>query len=141
MTYAYQCPCGVRFDMAVPMKDHDKLQPCPACGEMAPRHLPDGVNGVFHLATEGLGPQNTGVTELDMNLDRVVAEDAVKGWAAIEARDEVKQEVLEANPGKTTYDLSKNPDGTYRVMEPAEKAIHARAFTINALAMQRLKKG
>ncbi len=89
---------------------------------------------MFNLTTSGVGPQNTGVTELDANLDRVVGQDAKMGWAAIEGRDKVKNETLRANPGATSLDLSKNPDGSYRVMTPAEKRAHARAFTINAMA-------
>lgn len=116
------------------MADHSKPQACPDCKAMAPRHMPEGVNGVFNLTTNGVGPQNTGVTELDANLDRVVGEDAKKGWAAIEDRDKVKNATLRANPGATALDLSKNPDGSYRVMAPEEKKAHARAFTINAMA-------
>lgn len=116
------------------MKDYANPQSCPECKTLAPRHMPEGVNGVFNLTTSGVGPQNTGVTELDANLDRVVGEDAKKGWSAIEDRDKIKNETLRANPGTTSLDLSKNPDGSYRVMAPAEKKAHARAFTINAMA-------
>lgn len=132
--YTFQCQCGLRFDKSAAMADHSKPQVCPDCKSLAPRHMPDGVKGVFNLTTSGVGPQNTGVTELDANLDRVVGEDAKKGWAAIEDRDKVKNETLRANPGATALDLSKNPDGSYRVMAPAEKKAHARAFTINAMA-------
>jgi len=135
-TYTYQCNCGLRFDKYAPMANHSKPQACPECKSMASRHMPDGVNGVFHLTTSGVGPQNTGVTDLDSNLDRVVGEDAKKGWAAIEVRDRGKAQTLRDNPGSTSYDLSKNPDGSYRVMSLAEKRIHARAFTINAMAHQ-----
>ena len=139
MIYSYQCSCGIRFDASAAMKDHAVPQPCPDCKKLAPRHVPAGVNGTFHLETVGVGPQNTGVSELDRNLDRVVGEDAKKGWAAIDVRDKVKRETLRSNPGATNYDLSKNPDGTYRVMAPAEKAAHARAFTINHMANRHLK--
>ena len=122
------------------MADHAKPKTCPECGQEAPRLLPKELNGVFKLDLNGVGPQNTGVSEVDLNIDRIVGEDAKKGWKAIEARNAIKGEVLASNPGATPYDLSKNPDGSYRVMAPEEKKVHARAFTINALAMQRLKK-
>ncbi len=102
--------------------------------------MPSGMNGVFALETSGVGPQNTGVSELDANLDRVVGEDAKKGWAAIEKRDVTKRTTLRQNPGATNYDLSKNPDGSYRVMTKAERAAHARAFTINSMAMAQPNK-
>jgi putative FmdB family regulatory protein len=137
--YQFQCECGIRFEASAAMKDHAKPKPCPDCTKLAPRHLPEGINGVFNLTTSGVGPQNTGVTELDANLDRVVGEDAKKGWKAIEERDKVKRATLHSNPGATNYDLSKNPDGSYRVMKPTEKAAHARAFTINHMAAKQLK--
>ena len=123
------------------MKDHAKPHPCPDCNKPAQRVLPEAVNGVFHLETSGIGPQNTGVSELDMNLDRVVGEDAKKGWKAIDKRDATKRATLRDNPGSTVYDLSLNPDKTYRVMSPEEKKAHARAFTINHMAMKKLKPG
>lgn len=116
------------------MKDHSKPHPCPSCGEQSPRHMPDSVNGVFQFSTSGIGPQNTGVSDLDTNLDRVVGEDAKKGWAAIEDRNKIKNDVINSNPGASMLDLSKNPDGSYRVMGKKEKEIHARAFTINHMA-------
>ena len=122
------------------MSDHAKPKKCPDCGQLAQRNLPTDLKGVFNLETSGVGPQNTGVSELDLNLDRVVGQDAAKGWKAIEKRNSTKQEVLRSTPGATPYDLSKNPDGSYRVMATEEKQAHARAFTINTLAMQRLKK-
>jgi putative FmdB family regulatory protein len=139
-SYQYQCECGIRFEATVSMANHAKPYPCPECKKAAPRHMPEGVNGVFHMDTDGVGPQNTGVSELDANLDRVVGEDAAKGWKAIEVRDQIKAETLRANPGATTYDLSKNPDDSYRVMTKEERAVHARAFTINRLATAELTK-
>lgn len=102
--------------------------------------MPDDVKGVFALDVSGVCPQNTGVSEVDMNIDRIIGEDARKGWTAIEEREGAKKATLMSNPGTTTHDLSMNPDGTYRVMPPEEKKIHARAFTINHMAMQRLAK-
>lgn len=121
------------------MSDHQKPKKCPSCGKDAHRLLPAGIKGVFALTTSGIGPQNTGVSEYDMNVDRVIGNDAKKAWTAIEDRNGQKQEALRDNPGATPYDLSLNPDGTYRMMKPKEKQIHARAFTINQLAMQKKK--
>lgn len=135
-SYSYQCECGIRFDATVSMINHAKPQPCPSCHTMADRHLPTDVAGIFNLETSGVGPQNTGVSELDANLDRVIGEDSKKGWKAIEKRDITKNATLADNPGATSYDLSKNPDGSYRVMSEKERAVHARAFTINRLAHQ-----
>lgn len=122
------------------MADHSKPKKCPSCGQEAPRHLPTDLKGVFALQSSGLGPQNTGVSEYDLNVDRVIGADADKGRAAIDARNERKMKVLRENPGTSSPDLSLNPDGTYRVMQKKEKQIHARAFTINQLAMDNLKK-
>jgi len=122
------------------MTDHNKPKKCPDCGHDAPRHLPAGVSGVFALTTDGMGPQNTGVSEIDANIDRVIGADAHKGWKAIDDRNAIKEKELRSNPGASSYDLSLNPDGSYRVMKPEEKQIHARAFTINALAMDAQEK-
>lgn len=140
MIYEYQCNCGIRFEASASMADHQKPQPCPGCAELAPRNLPQSVSGFFSVSTSGIGPQNTGISEIDANIDRIIGADARKGWAAIEDRNTGKSEVLHNNPGASPLDLSKNPDGSYRVMKDAEKRIHARAFTINAMAMGAKKK-
>ena len=138
--YSYQCNCGVRFEASASMADHQKPKKCPSCGILAPRHLPEDLRGVFSLQTSGIGPQNTGVSDYDMNVDRIIGSDATKGYAAIEERNERKLKVLRENPGAGSRDLSLNPDGTYRIMQKKEKQIHARALTINHLALNALKK-
>ena len=137
--YSYQCDCGVRFDGSDSMANHSKPHKCPDCGSLANRNVPNDLNGVFNISTNGVGPQNTGVSDLDVNLDRVVGADAKKGWDAIESRNKSKTKTLRDNPGATAYDLSRNPDDTYRVMSPEERGMHARAFTINHTAMKKLK--
>ena len=137
--FDYQCGCGLRFSAVAAMKDHGKGKGCPACGAMAPRHLPADLKGTFNLTTNGIGPQNTGVTHTDASIDRVIGADAAKGWAHVEGRNKTKADVLRAAKGKTSLDLSANPDGSYRVMTEAEARIHARAVTINQKAGEALK--
>ena len=138
-TYNFQCSCGVRFEAVAPIKDHQKPRKCPDCGELAPRHVPDNVSGVFNQPVTGPVPQNTGLSQLDAHIDRVIGQSAKQGWDVHGKRKQVKEEVLQAVPGKRPEDLSLNPDGSYRVMAPEERGVHERANTINSLAMTTLK--
>ena len=139
-TYKWQCECGLRFEGIAPMKDHQKPKKCPDCGAEAQRVVPDEVAGVFNQDVTGPVPQNTGLSQYDAHVDRVIGKSADQGRKVQEIRRKVKGQVLNSNPGVTPEDLSLNPDGTYRVLTPEERGVHERANTINSLAMKTLKK-
>lgn len=122
------------------MKDRDRPRPCPVCKKVAPRHVPADVVGVFSIPVTGPVPQNTGLSGLDTHIDRVIGRHAQQGWATIETRVQEKRRVLSAHPGTDGGDLSRNPDGTYRILNPEERAVHDRANTINNLAMAERQK-
>jgi putative FmdB family regulatory protein len=137
--YTFQCACGVRFEAHAAMKDHQQPKPCPDCGKAAPRVLPTEVNGVFNQQVTGPVPQNTGISALDVHIDRVIGQSSKQGWDYHERRARYKKSVLQNHPGKTPEDLSRNPDGSYRVLQPAERAVHERANEINHQALTTLK--
>lgn len=87
----------------------------------------------FNHETAGLGPQNTGVSSVDYDVDRVIGKDAQKRWAAYAKRDRRKQQVLAGNPTKTKRDLAvQEVEGEidYRVMSEDEvrSSRNTRAF-------------
>jgi putative FmdB family regulatory protein len=122
--YEYQCyACGLRFDRLRKMSESDAPQPCIECGTDA-RKLVSAANHAFvHGAgqTRGMAPPNTGTSD-DWNYDKVIGRDAARRWEGFAQRQDRKRQVLRDNPGTTGYDLSRNPDGSYRVMRPDERA-------------------
>lgn len=93
---------------------------CLSCGTSVQAQL-SAPEFAFSHTPEGPTPQNTGVSGVDLEVDRVIGRDAEKQWAAVAARQDRKQQVLAANPGATGFDLSRTPDNDYRVMEPEER--------------------
>lgn len=139
-TFDYQCQCGYRFEKFVSAKRVEEPQACPDCGESVDRELPSSVSGHFHLETQGVGPQNTGVQGVDMDYDRIIGQSAEKGWKVQATRKKAKMDVLKDNPQAVGTDLSRTPDGDYRVLSPAERAIHQRALANHTEAMARRKQ-
>jgi putative FmdB family regulatory protein len=122
--YEYQCEeCGLKFDRLRKMSESDAPQPCLECG-MDARKLMSAVNHAFvhpTSQTRGMAPPNTGTSD-DYNFDKAIGRDAAKRWEHIGDRIHRKKQVLKDNPGATGYDLSRNHDGSYRVMHPQERA-------------------
>lgn len=136
--YSYQCKCGLRFTKSARMADYRKPAKCPECGKDAPRHIPDDIDGVFQFESTGPVPQNTGVQDIDAIADRAIGQSAKQGWDVIKKRVREKRQLLNQNPDVDPRSLSRNPDGSYRVLRPEEREIHDRAMAINKLAMKRL---
>lgn len=131
--YTYQCgSCGLRFEKRVGMAER-ATQTC-QCGQTAQQAVPDDVGFTFNQPTSGIAPQNTGLSSVDASFDRVIAQDAAQRWETINKRDAVKRDVLRRNSGATSSDLSRNPDGTYRVMKPQERKAAETARIIDAVA-------
>jgi putative FmdB family regulatory protein len=135
--YTYLCTCGLRFEASASIKDYQKPKACPSCKDNASRCTPTDIDGVFHQEVTGPVPQNTGISQLDVSIDRAIGQSANQGWEAIDERNKDKEQVLR-DTGAKRHHLSKNPDGSYRVLEPQARDIHARANLIHSLAMRRL---
>lgn len=99
--------------------------------------MPSNVHGVFHQPVTGPGPQNTGIASLDVHIDRVIGQSAAQGWEQVEQRvKEKRQLVAEGAPADA---ISRNPDGSYRVMAPEERGVFQRANQINDKANRTLR--
>lgn len=131
--YVYQCmACGLKFEKRVGMAERAS-QKC-QCGQTAKQAMPDDVGFTFNQPTSGIAPQNTGVASVDTSYDRVIAQDAAQKWEIHNKRDALKREVLRQNPNATKHDLSRTPDGDYRVMKPEERKASETARAIDAIA-------
>lgn len=138
--YAFQCECGLQFEAQASMRDHMKPMACPSCTALAPRMIPEDVTGAFNQVVTGPVPQNTGVHDLDTHIDRVIGQSSKQGWEVAQQRVATKRQVLDHHPETSGKALSRNPDGTYRVMTPDEFGVHERAQAINGLAMSQILK-
>jgi len=133
--YTYQCKCGLRFEAAAPMKEHKKPQPCPDCRELAPRWVPEDIHGAFSSEVSGPVPQNTGASSVDTDYDRAIGTSAKQGWGVQERRYREKTDIIRSQ-GVEGADLSRNPDGTYRVLDPKEKGVFERGNTLHRKVME-----
>jgi len=138
--YEFQCQhCGLRFEAVGDADKSEEPKTC-QCGEKAERLVPEDINYHFDTETEGIGPQNTGVSDVDYEVDRIIAKDAEEKWAAVEDREGHKRTVLRDHPDASKEDLAREPDGTYAVMDKKVKEGADRVRTINNVAMQLIKR-
>ena len=93
--------------------------PC-ECGETASL-MPSAPQFVFESNTQSLAPTNTGASSVDHNFDRIIGAGSRKLWGRIVKRHAHKRKVIRENPGISGFDLSRTPDGDYRVMKPDER--------------------
>ena len=139
--YEYLCEsCGLKFDKLRKMSESDAPQACLECGTQA-RKLVSATNHAFsHPAsqTRGLAPPNTGTSD-DYNFDKAIGRDAALRWEGISQRMDRKRDVINQNPGSTGYDLSRNSDGSYRVMSAQERAASETGRTIGAKVQQAIQ--
>jgi hypothetical protein len=70
----------------------------------------------------------------------VIGRSAKQGRDVIDQRVREKKEMLANNPGITGHDLSRNLDGSYRVMTPDERGLHDRSQKIHGTAMDIVSK-
>ncbi len=124
-TYRFQCQkCGLNFT-AQRAVDTGEAK-CSECGEMAPRVLPHGVNVTVSGGNVDTRTESVGISAIDYGFDRAVGESAKKNWNGIRGRQRDKLDIVRAN-NATGFDLSRNPDGTYRVMDAEERAASERS--------------
>lgn len=109
--------------------------PC-ECGELGKRTLPKSVNVALSGGTVDL-TKDTGLS-IDYNFDRAVGESSKKNWRGIAQRQRSKLDVIRAN-NVTGWDLSKNTDGTYRVMNSEERAASERSREFHFKAVKQGK--
>lgn len=139
-TYKFQCPCGLQFSATVKASKATEPKDCPECGSKASRMAPSSISGHFHKSVTGPIPQNTGIHDLDTHIDRVIGQSAQQGKDVIEKRQALKRKILNQNPKSTGSDLSRNLDGSYRILDKKEKGVHDRANKINKMAMDHFLK-
>ena len=133
-SYRFQCnACGLSF-MARARPDASE-SPC-ECGELGKRTLPKSVNVALSGGTVDL-TKDTGLS-IDYNFDRAVGESSKKNWRGIAQRQRSKLDVIRAN-NVTGWDLSKNTDGTYRVMNSEERAASERSREFHFKAVKQGK--
>lgn len=138
--YEFQCAhCGLRFDKRRPVTKRNDPLSCEGCGKAAKIIPPPTVAGHFKKNVTGPVPQNTGIHDLDTHIDRVIGQSSKQGWDVAEERKRQKEDVM-ASHGVTGDYLSKNPDGSYRVLTEVEKAAHDRSQAIHGAAMSWRKK-
>lgn len=139
--FEYSCEdCGVMFSRILgEMESHHD---CPECYNPAELVLSEDISFSFdnELTHAGPVPQNTGVSSLDNDVDRVVGKDAEERWKVYDQRDALKRSILRSNPGKHSNDLSMLPDGRYRVMDPGEKKTKRNYRAFHNLAVKVNKK-
>lgn len=139
-TYAFQChECGLRFEKLVSIKDHKNPQPCIDCGEPADRWVPDSVHGSFQTNVTGPLPQNTGASQVDTDYDRVIGSSSQQGWDVQEKRYKDKMEIIRTE-GVEGADLSRNPDGTYHVLDKEERKAYETATKLHRTAQKVLRE-
>jgi hypothetical protein len=137
--YRFQClACGLEFQSRV--QAGSTSCPCSGCGAEAQKDLPKKVNVGFSVRVETQGPTTTGYAGMDYNADRAIGEYSKGKWGEIANRQKDKISYLQQS-GATGFDLSRNPDGTYRVMSPEERAAseRSRKFHFNMLRLSGLK--
>jgi putative FmdB family regulatory protein len=139
--YEYQCyECGLLFEKNVPRRDRKKEVPCPSCKSGVSQIPPSSLSYSFGMTPTGAEPQNTGVSRFDHSVDRIIGADSARRWETVHHREAHKRSVLAANPGAEKWELSRTPDGDYRVMAERETAATLQARSINTRAISRLRQ-
>lgn len=113
--YKFQCyECGYSFEKIC--KKSTKVFECNECNALAQRK-DEAPTVAFKADTEGMGPQNTGISAWDHDYDRAIAEDSFKKWRIIKERYLIKKELLSNNPGSKGEQIQRTPDGEYILLD------------------------
>jgi hypothetical protein len=112
--------------------------PCKKCGETASRQV-SAPSFTFAHRPDAPGPQNTGATSVDHDVDVVIGRSAKTNLVEFQKRSDYKRRVISAN--NTTGDnLSRLDDGEYFVMTEQERIGAKKARLKNQEAMQRIQQ-
>lgn len=134
--YEWQCrECGLRFEATCSIARREEPRPCLSCGAPAEQAVPSEVSGHFNHEVTGPGPQNTGIHGLDTDYDKVIGQHAKQGWTVVEERVREKRRVMAEEGVEDGEQLSRNLDGSYRVLTPEERGVHDRGLNVHRAAM------
>lgn len=136
-TYRFQCvSCGLNFQArTAPDIATTKCE----CGAAAGRDLPRGVNIALAGGANHMGPTTTGFSGVDYHEDRAIGEYSKNTWEKIAQRQQDKRDLIDAT-GASGFDLTRNPDGTYRVMDPQERRASERSRNFHFNVMKHAPK-
>lgn len=136
--FKYHCSdCGLRFGAMQPTSGAKEALPCKRCGESAGRQVSASNFKFSHRPAEP-GPQNTGASSVDHDIDVVIGRSAQRNLRVYQERQDYKRRVITAN--NTTGDhLSRLDDGDYFVMSEQQRVAAKKARLMNQDAMQRIK--
>lgn len=136
--FKYHCSdCGLRFGAMQPAKGARDTLDCKRCGKDASRQL-SAASFKFSHRPDSPGPQNTGASSVDHDVDVVIGRSAAQNLAEFQKRQDYKRSVIAAN--HTTGDhLSRIDGGEYFVMTDQERVAAKKARLKNQEAMRRIK--
>lgn len=124
-THRFQClSCGLSFTARGGANLTEA--PCSECGVIAKRTLPQGIHVTVSGGGKDLRTDTVGLSGVDYNFDKAVGESSRNTWKGLANRQRDKMDLLRST-GATGWDLSKNLDGTYRVMKPEEREASERS--------------
>lgn len=135
--FKYHCSdCGLRFGSLQPKTAAKKTLPCKKCGKSASQQL-SAPSFTFAHRPDAPGPQNTGATSVDHDVDVVIGRSAKANLLEFQKRSDYKRRVIDAN--QTTGDnLSRLDGGEYFVMTDQERVAAKKARLKNQEAMKRI---
>lgn len=132
--YNFLCQdCGIKFEaFAKSIATADNAAPCPECRKPS-KKMPTAASHSFAHTPTGPVPQNTGVSQIDHNFDRVIGRDAEAKWKIIEQREAEKTRLIRharedgRQIGREHLVPTGEAPGVYRtITEPERKSVNAR---------------
>ena len=135
--FKYQCSdCGLQFGSMQSKKAVKETVPCKKCGETASRQV-SAPSFTFAHRPGAPGPQNTGATTVDHDVDVVIGRSAKANLREYQRRQDHKRRVISAN--ETTGDhLSRLDGGDYFVMTDEQRVAAKKARLQSQEAMRRI---
>lgn len=119
-------------------KASDKQVDCKRCGAPSERKWGVGSSKFAHRP-DGPGPQNTGASSVDHDIDVVIGRDSELRLTEMQKRQDYKRRVMHANNTDGDY-LSRLDNGEYFVMTETERVAAKKARLANQDAMKRISK-
>ena len=135
--FKYQCSsCGLRFGAMQPHGGGRDALPCRRCGKSAGRQV-SASSFKFGHRPDSPGPQNTGASSVDHDVDVVIGRSAKQNLREFQRRQDHKRGVIAAN--NTTGDhLSRIDGGDYFVMTEPQRVAAKKARLMNQEAAHRI---
>jgi putative FmdB family regulatory protein len=135
--FKYHCSsCGLQFGSMQSKTAAKDTLPCKKCGSSASRKV-SAANFKFGHRPDAPGPQNTGASSIDHDVDVVIGRSAKTNLREYQKRADYKRRVIAAN--NTTGDhLSRLDDGEYFVMTEQERVAAKKARLKHQAAMKRI---